>query len=277
MGCSSSAAVVADRPQGRQRAGTVTKEDAVIEATLVPNVTSDLEPNDADVQRELKRRSSTVLSSTRTSSSSLQLGRQASSRDDDGDRPLSSTPLPSPTHGEEIVLKVLVVGNRRAGKTAMLRRITRGVFDDVYQPTVGVVFSTRGYQVDQTCCRVHFWDVSGGALDGSDRVAARALEHELVHALLVVFDATDPDPVGGLQEWHSFVCNQVVFATPEPIVFAIAAKSDLALDLDNRLVGMNKALSWAQHTFGLSSAKGVGAEEAVEELVRTLCDDTEEL
>eukprot|EP00051_Salpingoeca_urceolata_P019838 m.293114 g.293114 ORF g.293114 m.293114 type:complete len:172 (+) comp19490_c0_seq6:2236-2751(+) len=117
----------------------------------------------------------------------------------------------------------------------------------------------------------------GGALDGSDRVAARALEHELVHALLVVFDATDPDPVGGLQEWHSFVCNQVVFATPEPIVFAIAAKSDLALDLDNRLVGMNKALSWAQHTFGLSSAKGVGAEEAVEELVRTLCDDTEEL
>jgi len=80
-------------------------------------------------------------------------------------------------------LKVIVVGQRKSGKTALIQRYVSGVFNPEYEESTGVDFSTK--EVDGIS--IQFWDIAGDQL-GSPLCAGY---YEGVRGIISVYDLSD--------------------------------------------------------------------------------------
>ena len=59
------------------------------------------------------------------------------------------------------LLKVVLVGDSGVGKTNLLSRYTRDVFDVNTRNTIGVDFSASDLKIDNELVKVQFWDTAG--------------------------------------------------------------------------------------------------------------------
>ena len=63
--------------------------------------------------------------------------------------------------GIEQLLKIVLVGDSGVGKTNLLSRYTRDVFDVNTRNTIGVDFSASDLKFDDSTVKVQFWDTAG--------------------------------------------------------------------------------------------------------------------
>ena len=68
---------------------------------------------------------------------------------------------------KEFMMKVVVVGDAKAGKTALLQRGVHDIFTDVYKATIGVDFKLKALTIPPppakptTLLRMQVWDTAG--------------------------------------------------------------------------------------------------------------------
>merc|ERR1712240_615060 len=67
-----------------------------------------------------------------------------------------------PTHKNENVVKLMVVGNAGVGKTCFILQWAEEAFNSVYIPTVGVDYKDRVVKVGKKDYIVEIWDTAGG-------------------------------------------------------------------------------------------------------------------
>ncbi|KAL7719127.1 hypothetical protein QTN25_003503 [Entamoeba marina] len=58
-------------------------------------------------------------------------------------------------------LKIIVVGDPSSGKTSSIHQFCDGVFENNYQPTIGVEFSSKFIIVDGRTVELRLWDIAG--------------------------------------------------------------------------------------------------------------------
>jgi len=61
----------------------------------------------------------------------------------------------------EVLLKVIVVGNGRVGKTSMITRFAKGTMTDNYKKTIGTDFMEKEIQLDEGSVKLMLWDTAG--------------------------------------------------------------------------------------------------------------------
>ncbi|CAI5734546.1 unnamed protein product [Peronospora destructor] len=140
-----------------------------------------------------------------------------------------SVDLSSNDETENVIMKVLIIGNARCGKTSTIRRFTEDEFHEEYVSTIGADFVEKIVPYDdQLSISLQLWDIAG-----QDRFAkfTRGYFREAKGAVIVC-DITRANTLDAVVNWKNEIdmcCKDLNQGTEIPVVM-IANKSDLLID-----------------------------------------------
>ncbi|XP_032433186.1 ras-related protein Rab-38 [Xiphophorus hellerii] len=125
---------------------------------------------------------------------------------------------------QELLFKVLVVGDLGVGKTSIIKRYVHQIFSQHYRATIGVDFALKVLQWDSdTVIRLQLWDIAGQERYGN---MTRVYYREAVGAL-VVFDVTRASTFEAVLKWKDDLDSKVTLNHGRPIpAVLLANKSD---------------------------------------------------
>ncbi|KAJ9456355.1 Ras-related protein Rab-32B [Diplonema papillatum] len=126
----------------------------------------------------------------------------------------------------EYLYKILIVGDVNVGKTSLVRRYTKDIYNKNTKPTLGVDFSLKELTsvAPNTLIRAQVWDVAG---QDRHKNITRVYYKDAV-AAIIVFDVTDQKSLDGAVDWKKDINDKVFDAQGEPIpCLLLANKSDL--------------------------------------------------
>lgn len=189
------------------------------------------------------------------------------SRDDASD----SSSEGGSTRQETVIMKVLIVGNARCGKTSTIRQFVSKEFSENYVSTIGADFVEKLIEYDeQLKISLQLWDIAG-----QDRFAklTRAYFREAKGALIVC-DITRENTIDAVETWKNEIdtCARDLNGGESIPVVMVANKSDLLDDIVGALnigVNMQKCVSrnGIVEWFRASAKSGDSVDEAFQCLI----------
>ncbi|KAK7926352.1 hypothetical protein WMY93_008662 [Mugilogobius chulae] len=125
---------------------------------------------------------------------------------------------------QELLFKVLVIGDLGVGKTSIIKRYVHQIFSHHYRATIGVDFALKVLQWDNnTVVRLQLWDIAGQERYGN---MTRVYYKEAVGAL-VVFDVTRASTFEAVLKWKDDLDSKVTLNHGRPVpAVLLANKSD---------------------------------------------------
>lgn len=171
----------------------------------------------------------------------------------------------------EILLKVIVVGDWRAGKTSIIKRFVGNTFITEPAATIGVDFDWKNLHLEDDLIRVKFMDLSG---QERFRDLAKVYYEEAVGAL-VVHDTTQPGSFEATLKWKNEIDHKVglLGGASIPCVL-LCSKCDVPTEIQWSQAEMNKFckdngfLTW----FETSAKDGTNIDTACEFLIHKILD-----
>lgn len=158
-------------------------------------------------------------------------------------------------------LKVIVVGDSGVGKTCLLVRYIRNLFDEESQPTLGVEFMTKIVTTEKHKIQLQLWDTAGQELF---RSVTRGYYRGSAGAFLV-FDITNRDTFDNIGRWLQDIKD---VARSDVVTLLIGNKSDKA---DQRQVSTEEAQDFAKKNsmqyFETSAKTGSNISESIDACV----------
>lgn len=94
-------------------------------------------------------------------------------------------------------MKILVVGNIGAGKTAIVQRYAGNGFTENYKATIGVDFAVKG--------NVTLWDIAGQERFGN----MTTTYYRGAHGAIVVIDMTNRESIDAAEKWINDLKSKV--------------------------------------------------------------------
>uniref|UniRef100_K3X7B8 Uncharacterized protein n=1 Tax=Globisporangium ultimum (strain ATCC 200006 / CBS 805.95 / DAOM BR144) TaxID=431595 RepID=K3X7B8_GLOUD len=183
----------------------------------------------------------------------------------------------SGSHQETVIMKVLIVGNARCGKTSTIRQFVSKQFSENYVSTIGADFVEKIIEYDaQLKISLQLWDIAG-----QDRFAklTRAYFREAKGALIVC-DITRENTIDAIVNWKSEIdlCSRDLNDGESIPVVMVANKSDLlddpvgALNIGvnmQKCVVKNGIVEW----FRTSAKNGDSVDDAFKCLIDRMVED----
>ncbi|XP_064484129.1 ras-related protein Rab-32B-like [Ornithodoros turicata] len=126
---------------------------------------------------------------------------------------------------EDLLFKVLVVGDFGVGKTSLIRRYTEGMFHQSYKITIGVDFSVKELVWNnKKHITLQLWDIAGHERFGH----MTRVYYKYATAAIIVYDLTRPATLHSVLKWQRDLWDKVEHQNGFPIpVILIANKCDL--------------------------------------------------
>lgn len=158
----------------------------------------------------------------------------------------------------DYTLKTVIVGDSGVGKTCLLVRFIRNLFDDCSQPTLGVDFLSKIVETKQgRRVELQLWDTAGQELF---RSVTRGYYRGSSIAFLV-FDLTSRTSFESLVSWYNDIKD---VAPPNVIVVLIGNKLDIT---EKQTVSLEEANDFAQQHhmkfFATSAKTGENVSESI--------------
>lgn len=121
------------------------------------------------------------------------------------------------------IFKIIVVGNNNVGKSSIIRTFEDGFYDSTYHSTIGIDFSIKILQLENTCVKLQIWDTAG-----SERF--RSIVNNYYRdciGIFIVFDKTNRKSFESVTSWYENALEHVTH-TPEELTFVLVGnKNDL--------------------------------------------------
>lgn len=126
---------------------------------------------------------------------------------------------------EDLLFKVLVIGDFGVGKTSLIRRYTEGVFNPAYKITIGVDFSLKHLVWNnKKHITLQLWDIAGHERFGY----MTRVYYKYATAAVIVFDLSRPATLQSVLKWKADLCAKVSQPSGRPLpVLLVANKCDL--------------------------------------------------
>ena len=123
--------------------------------------------------------------------------------------PVESTTQPIATHRPYThIAKAVVVGDAAVGKTSLLVRYVKGLFNPTYVLTIGVAFNIKDIVVGEKVLRMQIWDTGGQERFGP----IRQLYYRGTKGVLLVYDRSSASSFERIEYWLKEVkkgCGEV--------------------------------------------------------------------
>ncbi|KAH7815305.1 Rab28b [Monocercomonoides exilis] len=135
----------------------------------------------------------------------------------------------SDSEDEEIDIKqhkVIFLGDGAVGKTSLILRFVQNRFDPdhKYKQTIGLDFFMKQQQLNKTKQAVlQCWDIGG------QTIGQKMIKSYLrgAHAILFVYDITNPSSFKNLKQWKIFVDEVFKASDSQPILALVGNKVDI--------------------------------------------------
>ena len=142
--------------------------------------------------------------------------------------------IDSTSYDEKI--KLMVIGETRVGKTALIKKYTKNVFGGTYLTTVGIDFQEKIIDVEDKSVKLQIWDTAG---QERFRNIAKSYFHTS-DGFLLVYDISCKDSFEKLNFWY----EQIKLNAPENTKCVVAGnKCDLE---EKRQVNKNEGENFAK-------------------------------
>jgi small GTP-binding protein len=158
--------------------------------------------------------------------------------------------------------KVCILGASGVGKTSLVRRFVKSIFDDKYLSTIGVKIDKKSVQIDDTEVMLNIWDVAGE----EEFFQIPKGYYSGAAAYLLVLDGTRPETLtAGLG-----IKERVESGAPDSPWIVLLNKADLtdAWQLDD--AALAPITSANIPTFRTSALDGSNVEEAFTTLAQKI-------
>lgn len=97
----------------------------------------------------------------------------------------------------EILGKVLILGNSQVGKSSILNQFAEGVFSETIPPTLGIDYKINQVQVGDKSIKLQIWDTAG-----QERFKSITENfYKGAQGILLVFDLTDSNSFANITTW----------------------------------------------------------------------------
>nr|CAI5867132.1 unnamed protein product [Callosobruchus analis] len=121
------------------------------------------------------------------------------------------------------VCKVIILGDVSVGKTSVLNRYCKKIFESNYKSTIGVDFEVETYEIMGVPFTLQIWDTAG-----QERFKSIAQSYYRgAHVVLLVFDLTNLESLFSCEKW----LTEALISVIDPIVFLIGSKLDLVVSI----------------------------------------------
>lgn len=167
--------------------------------------------------------------------------------------------------------KLVLLGESAVGKSLIVHRFVKDLFDDLRESTIGAAFLTQTLTLTDTTpptsVKFEIWDTAG-----QERYKSLApMYYRNAPAAVVVYDVTSPQLLVRAENWVKELRKQA----PDDIVIALAGnKVDLAPDADTRPVATATAEAYARENgllfMEVSAKTGEGVRALFEGIARQL-------
>ncbi len=158
-------------------------------------------------------------------------------------------------------VKFIIVGDSSVGKSNILLRFSRNVFDPGHQATLGIEFANKHIFYNNIDYLVQVWDTAG---QENFRSVTRAY-YKASAVAMVVYDITSEESFQNIQSWIKD-CKDLAPKTVQLIL--IGNKSDLE---ENRVITKERGEELARENrmlfFETSALNGNGVEEAFQKSI----------
>lgn len=125
---------------------------------------------------------------------------------------------------EHYQYKVIVLGNGAVGKSSIIHQFCDGDFAQNYKQTIGLDFATRRLTLQgNVFVTLQIWDIGGQQIGG--KMLGNYIGGS--HAIVFVYDITNPDSLKDLDDWYSFVAAEFKGSTKKPLMVMAGNKMDL--------------------------------------------------
>ncbi|CAN8067553.1 unnamed protein product [Agarophyton chilense] len=160
--------------------------------------------------------------------------------------------------------KILLVGDSGVGKSSILLRFTDDVFEPM-QPTIGVDFKVKAFNVDNRRVKMTIWDTAG---QERFRTLTSAY-YRGAHGVILVYDVSKRETFEALKQvW----LKEVAMYSTKPAAVKMVVGNKV--DIEQRQVSREEGLEFARQQSTLfveSSAKtATGVQQTFEELLRKI-------
>ena len=119
------------------------------------------------------------------------------------------------------VAKTVVIGDVSVGKTSLINRYCRNLFERDYKPTIGVEYELKKYEVLGQEFHLQMWDTSG-----EERFkCVTAAYYRGAHVVVVVFDLSSAVSLANTTRWLEDALENTRSTTPQ--IFLVGNKLDL--------------------------------------------------
>ncbi|MFX1318566.1 MAG: Rab family GTPase [Promethearchaeota archaeon] len=159
------------------------------------------------------------------------------------------------------IAKAVVVGDAAVGKTSLLVRYVKGIFNPTYILTIGVAFHVKDIVIGQNVLRLQAWDTGGQERFGP----IRQLYYRGAKGVLLVYDRSNSDSFNRIDYW----LNEVKRGCGDVPLVLIANKSDLAEKIESE-EGRKKAEEHSMVFVETSAKDDKNVDFAFSELARII-------
>ena len=104
-----------------------------------------------------------------------------------------------------IVLKILLLGNGSVGKTSLINRYLKNVYNPVYLTTIGIDQSIKYISVNNKHIKLSIWDTAG---QEQFRTIAKSFYNK-TDAVILCFDLTEKESLDSISYWIDQLCNKI--------------------------------------------------------------------
>ena len=168
-------------------------------------------------------------------------------------------------------IKLMVIGETRVGKTALIKKYTKDTFGGAYLTTVGIDFQEKIINVEDKVVKLQIWDTAG-----QERFRNIAKNYfQSSDGFLLVYDLTKKSSFEKLDFWN----EQISLNAPKETKYILVGNKK---DLENqREVQIEEGEDFAKKNnikfFETSAKDGTNVIDVFETLAKEIVNDVEQI
>ncbi len=172
--------------------------------------------------------------------------------------------------GEDIDIKLVVLGEGNTGKTSLINKFLGKEISDSYVPTIGYKINQKEYILENKKIRINIWDCCGKKAFNE----VNPTVYKNIDGAFLVFDLSRPEEtIKNLKKDHVKHLDYYAKGVEEGILFIVGNKLDLVL-VNKDLEPVKNYLSEDDLIIAMSALTGENVNECFELLVYTVLKQT---